>query len=182
MNRKAALEMSVQSIVTFVLTFIVLGIVIALIIGMFDTIEERIPSIVDRPTQVNPTASRPIDVQGGSVLLRRHRESSVMFGVYLLEGITRGDYVNFTTVNPTDTDVHNYPCVGFGNENAEIEFASTIYIAEVDHPAGRTVGFPATVRTSGEPGRYTCYVAAIGRDAQGQDEVFAYGSFSLQIQ
>ena len=184
MNKKAALEMSVQSIVIFVITFIVVGLLIGLITSMFQNIEDNL-GIIETPPTVNPTPSKPIAVPGDKIVLRTNRETPVVFGVYLSDSIEAGDllYVDIIrrdndnwvgmTVGASGLDGQ---CVGFSPTNGVITFATNYGPATTNLLAGQTLGIRAQVKSASAIGTYTCFM----RVHDGTNEL-AFGTFELEI-
>ncbi|MFT4309583.1 MAG: hypothetical protein ACMXYL_03795 [Candidatus Woesearchaeota archaeon] len=180
MNKKAALEMSVQSIVIFVITFIVVGLLIALIVSMFETIEDNL-GIIETPPQVTPSANKPLAVAGDKLVLRTNRDTTSVFGVYLSAPVEMG---NILTVEIVQQDTSSPPvwipgnCTGFGT-NATLVFASRSEPAPTNLSAGQTMGIRGLVRTSSPPGTYTCFMRV--QDSRTPANVIAFGSFQLEI-
>jgi hypothetical protein len=197
MNNKAALEMSVQSIVIFIITFIVVGLLIALITTMFENIEDNL-GIIETPPTVNPTASKPIAVSGDKLVLRTNRETPVVFGVYLSEPIGQGEllYVEIVKRNPNhdpsdsnsrlwwrwnaadNTDAYTSTtgeCSGFISSGF-ITFATNFGPAPTSLNAGQTMGIRTQVKSGSTPGTYTCFM----RVTDGTRDL-AFGSFELEI-
>ena len=177
MNNKAALEMSVQSIVIFVITFIVVGLLIGLIVRMFETIEDNL-GIIETPPQVTPSANKPLAVAGDKLVLRTNRETTAVFGVYLSAPVEMGDILTVGIVERTTGADPWIPgnCTGFTN-NATLVFASRSEPAPTNLNAGQTMGIRGLVRTDSPPGTYTCFM----RVQNSTDGVLAFGSFQLEI-
>jgi len=176
MNKKAALEMSVQSIVIFIITFIVVGLLIALITSMFENIEDSL-GIIETPPTVTPTANKPLAVSGDKLVLRTNRETRVVFGVYLSENVAQGQILQVNVVERDGADWIAGNCQGFGGNEAVLEFASQSEPAPTNLNAGQTMGVRGLVRTSSAPGTYTCFMN-VQNDVP---EVLAFGSFELEI-
>jgi hypothetical protein len=95
MNKKAALEMSVQSIVIFIITFIVVGLLIALITGMFDQITPSVNRLMGVELDVPPpTSDKPVVIDGGKLFLTTRGTQEIIFGMYNTGAvITTGELV-----------------------------------------------------------------------------------------
>ena len=181
MDRKAALQMSVQSIVTFVLAFIVMGLLIGVIQVMFSQIEGQVELIPSPGVELGgrPTADRPFLVQNGEIVLRKGQSRNVYFGVYntLERDVKIGDPWIFDVVG----------CVGFEpGDDPDFEVQASVYFHERSIQQGDVITFQTVVRSDNNAvvrgSKYTCYGAVY--DLYGPDVTTAevdVGTATAQI-
>lgn len=167
MNRKAALQMSLQSIMVFILAFIVMGILIAVINAIFDPVREGVEALTITEIETGTTWGREpsrlesVVIGTQTVTLRPLQTRTVDVGVYnRLQHTLVGDEdgnrtLQFEILRCRDFDgelVHdNLPALAATREILEGQ----------DIRPGEVRKYSAQIRDEGlDPGeRYTCTIA-----------------------
>jgi len=175
MNKKAALEMSVQSIVIFVLTFIVVGLIITLIVSLFDSLPP--PDVIMPPLSANPSQSKPLAVPGDLIILRTNKAERADFGIYLSSNLNMGETLTLEIVRKQGEDWVQGTCEGFDGASATLQFTSKSTPAPTNMNAGEVMGIRLPIKTTAIPGTYTCFMNV--RNEAG--EVLSFGSFALEV-
>ncbi len=195
--KKAALQMSVQSIIVFVLAFIVLGILIALIQGMFDPLKtqiKRLPLSVD--LGVEPTVDKPIVVENGDLKLDYGKDSPIRFALYYNGKDLDGDGAE----DPLSSDGENAyitfeitRCKGFGNVlysnensngNSKLPEVQGEYFLDRDIKPGDSIQLETNIKENRmNRGSYTCRIEAhYHKDESSDEQKIAVSTFRLTVQ
>ncbi len=191
--KKAALQMSVQSIIVFVLAFIVLGILIALIQGMFDPLKtqiKRLPLSVD--LGVEPTVDKPIVVENGDLKLDYSKASPIRFALYYSGKDLDGDG-NEDSLSSNDGDAFITfkinRCKGFGNvlfqgDSSKLPEVQGEYFLDSDIKPGDSVVLETNIKENRmDRGEYTCRIEAVYHESLDDEGVkIATSTFRLSVQ
>ncbi len=191
--KKAALQMSVQSIIVFVLAFIVLGILIALIQGMFDPLKtqiKRLPLNVD--LGVEPTVDKPIVVENGDLKLEYGKPSPIRFALYYAGKDLNGDNAEDTLLSNDGESYITFKitrCKGFGNvlfedDSPKLPEVQGEYFLDYDIKPGDSIALETNVKENRmDRGEYTCRIEAIYHDTSNDEEYkIATSTFRLSVQ
>ena len=193
--KKAALQMSVQSIIVFVLAFIVLGILIALIQGMFDPLKtqiKRLPLSVD--LGVEPTVDRPIVVENGDLKLDYGKPSPIRFALYYngidLDGDDAEDSLTSEDMNAF-ISFKITRCKGFGkslydssNNPQKLPEIQGEYFLDKEIKPGDSIVLETNIKENRmDRGDYTCRIEAYYHKSSDDDGVkIAVSTFRLSVQ
>ena len=180
MNRRAALEMSVQSIVVFVLAFIVMGLIIGVINAMFTQISDQVSLIPSPGVELggNPTAERPLLVQNGELNIPRGRQASAFFGIY---------YTLEDDAGLGDTwTLGGGECQGFGSTSFNLEIQRTTFTVDRNITFGDVLKFQTNVRVpqatpTVRGDSFTCSLNVTKTAPTPGTSPFAYGTFIVNI-
>jgi hypothetical protein len=152
MNKKGALELSVNMIVIIVIAFVVLGLALVLTKMIFQKTTEQIPdvfNIVD--IEIKPTSEYPITGISENLELNRKEEKELKLGFY-----NKGEE---TAVNAGFVIKQ---CIKGSNEKVGAEISPTIISIFTDVPAGEPKGYKVILKDNGLPlGNYICELAVI---------------------
>ena len=177
MNKRAALELSVQSIVVFVLAFIVMGLIIGVIQMMFGQITDQVSLIPTPGVELggNPTADRPLLVQNGEVNIPRGRETSAFFGIYytLEQDAELGE---LWELNIPDE------CSGFDGD-VTLQIQRDRFRVDRNVTLGDVLKFQTNVQIEDWSGiqRQDSFTCELEVTKDGASSPFAYGTFILNI-
>ena len=187
MNRRAALEMSVQSIVIFVLAFIVMGLIIGVINAMFGQITDQVELIPSPGVELggNPTADRPLLVQNGEVNMPIRGETSAFFGIFYNkdEDATQGQRWK---LEAGDDGNGRNACQGFNSIEKNLQIQRTTFVVDRTITYGDIVKFQTNMKLENydnlqRGNSLTCDIRVVRVMSGGPDEPIAFGSFIMNI-
>lgn len=205
MNRRAALQMSVQSIVVFVLAFIVMGLLIGVIHTIFGQISNQ-TALIQQPgvdLGAQPSQNEPFIVQNGEVTINKGKDTKVYFGFYntgdnLPLGATVKLILNKTGL--TQNGVTNPPpigCQGFGGSPWSPDIQANQAVLKTALPNGAITKYqtimrlptnPTVLSTIDRSSQYTCTAAVLAPAIDSNTglptsayHIVAYGSFILKV-